>query len=220
MSDLHAEDMSDHDRNDFFSVDYWDERYRSTDRVWSGAPNPHLVAYAAPLTPGTALDVGSGEGADAIWLACRGWHVTGLDISQVALDKAAVQAHAFGDEVAERLTWRQADLLTWRADATYDLVTAQFMHLPKAGIFDLHRELPASVASGGTLLVVGHHPMDPRHSTEGEGFPDIRYTAEEVAALLDPEEWSTIEALTIERDPSAGGPAGHAHDAVLRAVRR
>ena len=72
-----------------YTPEFWDERYSSADRIWSGNPNPHLVTVAAHLTPGTALDVGSGEGADAIWLASHGWTVTAIDISQVALDRSA-----------------------------------------------------------------------------------------------------------------------------------
>jgi len=71
--------------------DFWDERYRSADALWSGQPNPQLVIEAADLAPGTALDAGSGEGADAIWLAARGWQVTTVDISTVALERGAAQ---------------------------------------------------------------------------------------------------------------------------------
>src|SRR4051794_928957 len=69
--------------------DFWEERYRSSDQIWSGNPNPRLVEHVAELTPGTALDVGCGEGADAIWLAARGWQVTALDVSTVALARGA-----------------------------------------------------------------------------------------------------------------------------------
>ena len=64
-----------------FTQEFWDARYRSTDQVWSGKPNPHLVEHVSTLSPGAALDVGSGEGADALWLASRGWQVTGVDVS-------------------------------------------------------------------------------------------------------------------------------------------
>src|SRR2546430_12503786 len=114
-----------------FTQEFWDERYRSSDRVWSGEPNPRLVERVSDLTPGTALDVGSGEGADAIWLAARGWQVTAIDVSTVALDRAAERAAEAGAEVANRITWQQADVLTWDpAPLQFDLVSAQFMHLP------------------------------------------------------------------------------------------
>src|SRR5687768_15357895 len=111
--------------SEMFGAEFWDERYRSSDKVWSGNPNPRLVAVASELTPGTALDVGCGEGADAIWLAQRGWSVTGVDISAVALERAqnAAGSHA--------ITWKQANILEWTPDpGDYDLISAQFMHLP------------------------------------------------------------------------------------------
>ncbi|HVA24135.1 MAG TPA: class I SAM-dependent methyltransferase, partial [Chloroflexota bacterium] len=109
----------------------WDERYRSQGQLWSGRPNPHLVSEAADLTPGTALDAGSGEGADAIWLAEHGWQVTAVDFSTVALERGAARARELGDEVARRITWQHADLTDWGPPvASYDLVSAQFMQLP------------------------------------------------------------------------------------------
>src|ERR1700738_3548715 len=111
------------------SQDFWDARYGSAEAIWSGNPNPQLVAQVADLRPGTALDVGSGEGADAIWLAERRWQVTGIDVSTVALERAALLAAAAGQDVADRITWQQADILTWDpAQRQFDLVSAQFMH--------------------------------------------------------------------------------------------
>ena len=142
-----------------FSQDYWDDRYRAADRLWSGQPNPQLVGQAADLTPGEALDVGCGEGADAIWLASRGWTVTAVDISAVALERAAGHAAERGDEIARRISWRQADLRSWDpGPQRYDLVSAQFMYLPADELESLHRRLAATVRAGGTLLLVLHHP--------------------------------------------------------------
>ena len=89
---------------------FWDGRYRSVGSVWSGRPNPHLVAEVAGLVPGTALDVGCGEGADAVWLATRGWRVTAVDISTVALERGTARAVEAGGGVAQRIDWRHADL--------------------------------------------------------------------------------------------------------------
>jgi 2-polyprenyl-3-methyl-5-hydroxy-6-metoxy-1,4-benzoquinol methylase len=132
-----------------FSQAAWDERYSTADQMWSGNPNPHLMATAAQLTPGTALDVGSGEGADAIWLASHGWHVTAVDISVVALERAARHAGSAGAEVAARISWQQADVLTWMPPAgQFDLVSAQFMQLPRPELESLHRRLAAAVRPG------------------------------------------------------------------------
>lgn len=90
-----------------FTQEFWDDRYRSAGRLWSGQPNPQLVAQTAGLTPGDALDAGCGEGADAIWLARRGWNVTAVDVSAVALERAAASAGVEG--VPARIVWRRED---------------------------------------------------------------------------------------------------------------
>jgi SAM-dependent methyltransferase len=141
--------------------EFWDARYHSAERIWSGNPNPHLVAQVADLAPGSALDVGSGEGADAIWLATRAWQVTGIDLSTVALERAAQLAAWAGQDIAERITWEQADVLSWDpAPRQFDLVSAQFMHLPRLAREALHLRLAAAVRPGGMLLIAGHHPSD------------------------------------------------------------
>ncbi|WFE30149.1 NAD(P)/FAD-dependent oxidoreductase [Solwaraspora sp. WMMD791] len=205
------------------SQEFWDERYGAVDRVWSGNPNPQLVTVVADLPAGTACDVGAGEGADAIWLAGQGWEVTAVDVSPVALRRAADQAAVAGDDVAKRLTWQQADLRSWDpGTARFDLVSAQFMHLPDPDRAMLHRRLAAAVRPGGTLLIVGHHPRDlDVPGIRRPRLPDLMFTAEQVAAVLDPSEWASIRAETVPR--SVTGPDGDPitiHDAVLHAVRR
>jgi SAM-dependent methyltransferase len=100
-------------RHPVYDRDYWEDRYGQPGRAWSGRPNAALVDEATALTPGRALDVGSGEGGDALWLAARGWQVTGVDISQNALDKAAAVAREREDVDPARVTWQQADLTGW-----------------------------------------------------------------------------------------------------------
>jgi len=205
-----------------FTQEFWDERYASAEAIWSGEPNPHLVEQVAHLAPGDALDVGSGEGADAIWLASRGWHVTAIDVSPVALDRAARQAASRASEVADRITWRQADVLSWAPPpAQFDLVSAQFMHLPGPARESLHRRLATAVRPGGTLLVVGHHPSAWTPPCVAPNAPDLLFTAEQVAATLEPGEWQIVVAAAPERqavDPD-GRPVS-IRDAVLNATRR
>jgi SAM-dependent methyltransferase len=202
---------------DVFSEDFWDDRYGADDRIWSGQPNPQLVDRVTGMPPGRALDVGAGEGADAVWLARRGWQVTALDVSQVALDKAA--RHAAEAGVADRITWQRVDLSTWTGEpSAYDLVSAQFMYLDQPGLATLYRQLGAAVAPGGTLLLVGHHPVDERHG--GHDFPDVRWTPEQAAGWLDPADWATIEVATVERQGHAGSPhTGTVHDGIVQAVK-
>jgi SAM-dependent methyltransferase len=202
---------------------FLDERYRASSALWSGKPNPHLVTEAADLGPGAALDVGCGEGADAIWLAGRGWRVTAADLSCVALDRGIVHALEVGAEVAKRIDWLHADLTTWipRPGITYDLVSAHFMHLPKDPREALFRKISASVSPGGTLLIVGHHPSDMHSTVPRPPVPELFFTAAEVAALLDPSDWDLI--LTEARARQTVDPDGAdvtIHDAVLRAQRK
>ena len=200
----------------------WDERYRSSAAVWSGQPNPQLVAEAADLTPGAALDVGCGEGADAIWLAVRGWRVTAVDYSTVALERGATRAREVGVDVAERITWLHADLTTWVPGASsYDLVSTQFMHLPRGPREALYHRLAESVAAGGTLLVVGHHPADLQTTLARPSGPELFFTASDVAAALDPHGWDiVVEEARARAALDPGGQTVTSHDAVLRAQRR
>ncbi len=129
VRDPHGEGVTAGTARDPHGRAFWDARYASRERIWSGEPNRQLVAEAASLAPGRALDVGSGEGADALWLAERGWRVTAVDVSPVALERAAARAAEHGDEVASRVAWEQADVRTWSPPvAAYDLVSAQFLH--------------------------------------------------------------------------------------------
>jgi SAM-dependent methyltransferase len=201
---------------------FWDERYGSAATIWSGNPNLHLVAQVADLRPGTALDVGSGEGADAIWLAEQGWQVTGMDVSMVALERAAQLAAAAGQDVADRITWQHADILTWDpAPRQFDLVSAQFMHLPRSAREAVYRRLAAAVRPEGSLLIVGHHPSDLETTTRGHKVADLFFTAEQVAAGLDPGDWQVVVAASPERQTldSDGRPLTIS-DAVMHAIRR
>lgn len=205
-----------------FSQAFWDERYSSRGAVWSGNPNPHLISQASELSGGRALDVGSGEGADAIWLAGRGWQVTALDVSPVALRRGASRAAEVGAEVARRIDWLHEDILTWIPDpSSYDLVSSQFMHLPTGTREEVFARLAEAVAPGGTLLIVGHHPSDLQTTIPRPAMPELFFTASEVAASLDSHAWEIVVDAAPER--STTDPEGHTvmiHDAVLRARRR
>ena len=211
------------DDDDFhFTQEYWDDRYRSTDHLWSGQPNHQLVAQVDGLAPGAALDAGCGEGADAIWLAARGWTVTAVDVSTVALERAAGHAAAQGDEVADRISWQRQDLLVWEPEADrFDLVSAQFIHVPGDKLTSLHRRLSAAVRPGGTLLVVGHHPDDLHVNV---GRPDtlgMFPSAEELAGTLDPDRWEILVAAAATRQgKDLDGQPVTLTDSVLRARRR
>ena len=208
--------------SDPFSQEAWDERYRSRDALWSGNPNPHLVAEAGDLIPGHALDVGAGEGADAIWLASRGWHVIAVDLSTVALERACAHADRAGPDIARRIDWVHDDVTSWDpGTGRYDLVSVQYMHLPPAPRKAMLEQLATAVAPGGSLLIVGHHPSDLHTTVQRPHTPELLFTGDDIAAELDPGRWTIITNAAPER--TATDPDGNAvtvHDTVLRATRR
>ena len=203
----HTDSKEDGTMTDDYASDEesWDARYRESDRIWSGNPNTALVREVTGLKPGRALDLGCGEGADAIWLAEQGWRVTAADISGVALDRAARQAAAAG--VTERIDWQQCDLGAAFPTGTFDLVSAQFLHsfrdMPREKIL---RAAAAAVAPGGVLLVVGHAGFP---SGEHNPHPETHFpTPDEVLAALDlPDgEWEVL--ISEEHQRSQTGPDG------------
>jgi SAM-dependent methyltransferase len=195
---------------------FWEQFYSERDQVWSGKPNVVLVEEIGPATdPGTALDLGCGEGADSIWLAARGWKVTGTDISQVALDRAAAHAEEAG--VTDRITWERHDFSRSIPAGSFDLVSAHFLHSPVDDPRDSAlRAAAEAVAPGGTLLVVSHEAV-PWH-------PDVEFpTAQQVldSLQIDPEAW-TVERLA-SRPRRAKHPDGtevDVSDSVVRLRRR
>ena len=160
--------MSEPDEADHFTQEFWDEKYAASERIWSGLPNQPLVDEAASLTPGTALDVGCGEGADVVWLAERGWRATGADVSVVALEKAGRHAGEAG--VADRTEWVHVDLVAGDPlPGGADLVSAMYLHVPDEHFDRVYAAIAASVRPGGTLIVAGHHPASatPTCATRG-----------------------------------------------------
>ena len=193
----------------------WDEMYGAAERVWSGEPNGALVAEVAELEPGRALDVGCGEGADAVWLARRGWQVTALDVSRVALERAKHHARDAGVHV----TWVHAGLVEAALPVgSFDLVSAQYAVLRKTPDAVAERTLVDLVAPGGTLLVV-HHAVDPEHLHEGGFDPALYALPADVAAVLDTGWRIDVDERRL-RSINGGAGAHHVDDLVLRARRR
>ena len=159
----------------------WDERYASTELVWSAGPNQFVAAELADLPPGRALDLGAGEGRNAIWLAGRGWQVTAVDFSAAGLAKAARLAAGRGVTV----DWVNADLTGYQpAPGAYDLVLIAYMQLVPEAFRSLLAVASSALAAGGTLLVVGHDADNIAHGHGGPQDPERLHRADDIVAAL------------------------------------
>ncbi|NEA32617.1 class I SAM-dependent methyltransferase [Streptomyces sp. SID13031] len=204
------------------AVEYWNDRYRESSRIWSGKPNVELVNQVTDLKPGSALDLGCGEGADAIWLAEKGWQVTGVDVSSVALERAA--KHAEEAEVAQQIDWQRHELGKTFPHGTFDLVSAQFLHstvvLPREAIL---RSAAEAVAPGGVLLIEGHldWPDAAKHGQHAD-HPEIHFPtpAEVITDLeLDDGRWEILVSRDHGREQVVDGKLLKRRDCTVKARR-
>ena len=188
----------------------WDERHAAQEPIESSEPDPTLLDGVGGLAPGRAIDLGAGDGRNAVWLASRGWDVTAVDFSQVAIGRGRALAAVAGAHVM----WELADLLEWTPGGrSYDLVMLFFIHLPPDERRDVYTRAAAAVAPGGTLLVVGHDRTNIADGVGGPQDPDVLITPGEVAAALPG--FRIDRAETVRRAPDGRGPI----DAIVRAVR-
>lgn len=194
------------------ATQFWEQRYGERDRIWSGRVNQVLADVAAGLAAGTALDLGAGEGGDAVWLAGRGWQVTAVDISATALSRGRSAATDVG--VAERISFQQYDLATEFPPGSFDLVSAQYLHspvdFPRATVL---QRAAGAVAIGGRLLIVDHAEPPPwarEHHNDQDGNhqpPPMAPLSETFGSLeLMPEQWLVERCETVGRE--ATGPDG------------
>lgn len=194
----------------------WDRRYGDREQLWSGQPNGALVAEVAGLTPGRVLDVGCGEGADAVWLARVGWDVTALEVSGLALRRAT--GHASDAGVTVR--WVHAGLAEAALPpGSFDLVSAQYPALLRTPNAAAERALLAAVAPGGLLLLVHHAGMDAQPVHDSGFDPGDYVWPAMVTALLDDDWEIELDEQRPRTAPDGGAGAHHTDDLVLRARR-
>lgn len=200
----------------------WDERYAQTQvsgRIWTGDPNHALVGEVGGLPPGRALDVGCGEGGDALWLAGHRWQVTAFDPSRVALERARAAAAEAGASV-EWLLGGLDEVAPQLPDGGFDLVSAFYptLFLDTGPIADLTR----LTSVGGTLLVVHHAHFHSRHAQEHGWDPSDLMMPEDVAAALAEHtgDWVVEVHEQRARQISGGAGAHHNDDVILRARRQ
>jgi len=188
----------------------WDKRYAGTELVWTAEPNRSVVEELQALPPGRALDLGAGEGRNAIWLAHRGWQVTAVDFSAVGLEKG----RRLAETSRAAVDWVHADLREYQPEeSVFQLVLVAYLQLREADLHGVLRRAAAALAPGGVLLVVGHDVTNLTEGTGGPPDPAVLYTPESIVRPL-----SELTVLRAERVRRPTG-AGEAVDTLVRAVR-
>jgi SAM-dependent methyltransferase len=186
----------------------WNRRHGEAGLLFGAEPNRFLVAEVEGLAPGRALDVACGSGRNAVWLAARGWQVTGVDFSGVALEQARGLAAERGVDVE----WVEADVLEWQPpEGVFDLVAVLYLQVPAGERRAALARAATALAPGGTLLVVGHHSENLEHGFGGPKDPRVLYSAEDAAADLD--------GLEIEKAEAVLRPVQDERDAIDALVR-
>jgi SAM-dependent methyltransferase len=196
----------------------WDERYRTSELIWKAGPNQWVRQYTQDLSPGTALDLASGEGRNAVWLAYRGWQVTAVDFSAVAIEKAKKLASQHGRRTTERIHWAIEDVLSYAPTAEYNLVLVIYLHIHAEQRKAVLQRAAGAVSPGGRLLVVGHHTDNLTHGVGGPPNPEILYTEDDV--LADLAEFPNLLSRTAQRvERVIDGQPRPALDVVVEAQR-
>lgn len=190
----------------------WDERHAAREPIEDRDPDPTLVEEVGRLAPGRALDLGCGDGRNAVWLARQGWAVTAVDFSAVALDRARGLAERAGVTV----DWELHDLLAWTPPVrAWDLVSLVFIQLPEDERRVVYARAAGAVAPDGSLLVIAHHPENLERGAPGPRDPGVLFGAEDLVPYL--EGFDVVRAGTLDRPVGEGVVAV---DTVLRAERR
>lgn len=215
--------MGGHDDGDFGPA-YWEQRYRDGGATGRHDPSPSLITEVSDLPPGSALDAGCGWGADALWLAARGWSVVAVDVAPEALEQAKAAAEAAAPDAATCIHWVPADLTTWEPGTQFDLVTCHYVHVPGPPEV-LFARLATWVAPGGTLLVVGHGCTPGHHGELQGGAHEPAAAAKirplQITSVLPADDWDVLVAESRTHLPRPDGTAPAAsQDVIVRAIRK
>ena len=200
----------------------WDARYAASDLVWSREPNRVVAAECAGLSPGRAVDLAAGEGRNAIWLASLGWQVWAVDYSEVALDKG--RRLAGSSPLDGNVEWICADATAWRPPEPVDLVVIAYFQVPATDRRTAVRTSYASLAPGGTMVLVAHDSTNLTEGTGGPQDPAVLMSAADVVGDLDGLDPEVIHAGRVARavttaDEHGGEVSRTAWDCLVR-VRR
>lgn len=186
----------------------WDERYRAADRLWSVEPNLFVADRLGPREPGVGLDLASGEGRNAIWLAERGWRMTAVDFSEVAIER--------GKGVTDNVEFVVGDVLAWEPEGSFDLVLISYLHLPLQQISGVLARSSGWLNPGGELFLIGHDRINLEKGIGGPQVPEILWDVSELRGLLDG--LNVIEAQVVRRPVDTDRGLAYARDTLVRAV--
>jgi SAM-dependent methyltransferase len=192
---------------------FWDERYSTSDLIWTAQPNVFLVRETADLSPGTVLDLACGEGRNAVWLAEHGWDATGVDYSSVGLKKAAALAEQREVDVA----FERHDATTWMPERSFDLVAVLYLQLPPLERREAIGRALGAMPHGGSLLVVAHDRDNLEHGIGGPRSPEVVYSVDEVVEQASAAGFEIVTAEQARRMVTTPDGERDAIDTVARA---
>ena len=194
----------------------WNQRYGGRELVWTSEPNRFLVQETESLAPARALDLACGEGRNAVWLAKRGWRVTGVDFSEVGIEKARQLERAHGVHA----DWVVADLLAYEPEAqAFELVIVFYLQVPSEQRTPILRSAASAVAPGGMFLLVGHDASNIEHGYGGPQDPAVLYTAQDVADDLADSGLRVERVETVQRPVETPDGSRIALDSLVVATR-
>jgi SAM-dependent methyltransferase len=187
----------------------WDERYRVAELLWSAGPNIFVEEHLGSLEPGLGLDLASGEGRNAIWLASRGWEMTAVDFSAVALER--------GGQIGSAVNFVEADVFEWAPDRVFDLVLIAYLQVEAEPLSEIVRRAITWLDDGGILFMVGHDVSNIDEGVGGPRVPEILWDLDLILEWLNP--LHLLEAGVVERPVEVDGDIRYARDTLVKAIR-
>lgn len=187
----------------------WDDRYRAADRLWTPTPNLYVADRLAHHPPGSGVDVASGEGRNAVWLAGRGWRMTGVDFSEVALERAR--------SASETVRWELADVRAWEPGEAFDLVLVAYLQMVEDELREVVRRSVAWLEDGGEIFLIGHDRSNLDRGHGGPQAPEVLWEVEAIRSWL--EDLGVVEAQVVRRPVETPEGVKLARDALVRARR-
>ncbi len=185
----------------------WDERYRSADRLWSATPNLFVADRLGMTVPKSGIDVAAGDGRNAIWLADRGWSMTAVDFSEVAVD--------LGKSISDQVDFVVGDVRTWTTELRFELVLISYLHLPPDEMQSVVSMASSWLTPEGELFMIGHDQSNIEDGTGGPQVPDILWDVREMTSWLDG--LTLIEAQVVRRPVKTDNGQVFARDTLVRA---